>query len=209
MFVDITFLVGTGVCDYAAGNSAGHLANHDFLAARCAYYYSGMLILQTGFRKPCLVIVSILMFHPSHISVHRKPVGMYVHNRHENGNHPATVAEILVFLYFLINDNLSIGRSNHNVGGVSLKTAYGAAEKVQYPHINHCKNGCKRIKNDLWQADGVNKGTTQNKKQRATYECVVAFMVNVHFFYAFEFSHSVCLLLRNAIGFNNLQMYLI
>ena len=85
--------------------------------------------------------VTIFMLDRLDMSVNRKPVGMDIKQRHENGNHNPFVMEILVFLYFLKYYYLSVGWSNDQSFSVSVEEADGTPKEVDHNGIdNDCQS---------------------------------------------------------------------
>ena len=63
-------------------------------------------------------------------SVYRIPVGMYIGDVHENGNHQSAVMEIFVFIHLLNYHDTSVGRSHYGFFRISFEQSNRAAEKI-------------------------------------------------------------------------------
>ena len=97
-----------------------------------------MLVLLTGFRKPRLVVVAVLMLYQLHMTVDRKPVGMHVEEAHEYRYHDTALMEILVFIHFLYHHHLAVGRShNEVVGVVDIQKPLRTAEEIEHDEVKH------------------------------------------------------------------------
>jgi hypothetical protein len=99
-----------------------------------------MFVFLTGFREPGLMIVTVLMVHKLHTSVHRIPVGMYVEGTHKNTDHQSLIVEIGFFLYFLDDYDSAVCRSHHDILGITAKITDGTTIKINDNAIEESKN---------------------------------------------------------------------
>ena len=141
MFVNVALVIFVGITHNSSGHGTRHLSDEDVMSFRRFNDDSGTFIFQTGFGKPSLMEVTIFMLDRLDMAVNRKPVGMDIKQRHENGNHNPFVMEILVFLYFLKYYYLSVGWSNDQSFSVSVEEADGTPKEVDHNGIdNDCQS---------------------------------------------------------------------
>ena len=132
----------------------------------------GVLILLAGLRKPCLVVVAVLVVHAFHTPVDGKPVGVHVEKAHENGYHEARLVEILVFLHFFHHHHLAVGRGHHDfLNKVLVKITYRATEEIEQYAVYHSHHRYKTPKRYLGvktppQQDGDGNYNEKTEKKR-------------------------------------------
>ena len=90
-----------------------------------------MLILFACFRKPRLVVVSVLVVYELDFSVNREPVGMNIQRTHKYANHETLIVKILCFLSLLDNYNLAVSRSYNKFLRVAIKVTNRTAVEVE------------------------------------------------------------------------------
>ena len=132
MLVNIALFALLGIGDNTPGHGTCNLAYKDILTVRCGNHDIGMFVLFTGLRKPCLVVVAVLVVYEFDLSVHGEPVGMNVQWTHEDADHQTFVVEIFVFLSLFQHHNLTIGRSNHQFVCVTVEIADRTAVEIQH-----------------------------------------------------------------------------
>lgn len=73
---------------------------------------------------------SVVMVYVFYHSVYRIPVGMYIGDVHENGNHQSAVMEIFVFVHLLNYHDTSVGRSHYGFSVSPLNNRIGQRKKL-------------------------------------------------------------------------------
>src|SRR5574344_152338 len=136
MLINIALFTFLCISHYSAGNCTSYLAAKHLTAVSCLYQRISTLILLTGLRQPCLMIIAITMIYSQHLSFHRKPVGMYIEKTHKNGYHQSFLMKVLILFHFLYHHHFTISRSNHITGRVTIEVTDGATIKVKYNSIN-------------------------------------------------------------------------
>ena len=68
-------------------------------------------------------------------AVNRNPVGMYIDDVHEDGDHQTAVMEVFIFVYFLYYHDLAVGRSDDYSFRIAFEPAYGTSEEVDHNKI--------------------------------------------------------------------------
>ena len=143
MLVYVTFLSFLGIGDDTAGHGTSNLTAKDILALRCGDHHIGMLVLFACLGQPGFVEVAVEMFHEFHFPVNGEPVGMDVDKTHEYGNHQAAIMEVPVFIHFLYDHYLAVGRSYHHTFGIFLEFSYWATIEVEHYSPHRASNGNK------------------------------------------------------------------
>ena len=77
-------IAGLRICDDAPRYRSGHLAHEYFLTVQSAYHDCAALVIGARFRQIGRIEPARVMTHELDGAVDRKPVGMYVENRHEH-----------------------------------------------------------------------------------------------------------------------------
>ncbi len=85
--------------------------------------------------------VAIHMLYEFHLSVYREPVGMYVPEAHEDGNHQSLVIKVWRIIYFFYYHNLAIGRSYDELLSILyVQVADRAAIEIEHDAVNHTED---------------------------------------------------------------------
>ena len=166
MLIDVALFSLLGIGYDAAGYGTGNLPAQYIHALRGGDHRVGMLVLLARLRQPCLHELSVLVLHELHLAIHRKPVGMYVPEAHEDGNHQSPVVEVRCILHFLYHYDLAVGRSYHEFLGIfhvqesdraSVEVEHDTIyytedhkecpETVSYTHLNEAENRVVLLKN--------------------------------------------------------------
>ena len=126
--------------------------------------------------------VSVMVFHQPYGSVHRNPVGMYVGQAHEYGNHQSAVMEIFVFVHLFYHDDFTVGRSYDNVFRVPFETSDRASEEIDYDKVDDRAYGCRNIERELAFKSIVKAGVEQQQHPCTCDERVRSFPMYSDFF---------------------------
>ena len=78
------------------------------------------------------MVVAVEVFHQLHLTVDRKPVGMYVERTHEDGDHQSFVVKILMFLDILYHHDFTVGRCYYHMLGIAIKIADRTTVEVKH-----------------------------------------------------------------------------
>ena len=135
--------------------------------------------------------VAVVVAHLLDVALHRKPVGMNVGDRHENGDHQPAVMKILVFLHFLHHHYLAVSRRHHNVVRIAVKQADGAAEKVDHHRQQRARQHERGIPYGVCAQRHEEQTVEQHKRQAACRKGVRAFAVYSDSFESLDSRHGL------------------
>ena len=141
--------------------------------------------------------VAVLMADGLDIPVDGEPVGVDIEQRHEDGDHDALLAEVLILVHRLTDDHLAVGRGHDDTLCVAIEIADGTAEEIDQYRVDgeaqrqddecHDALACQVVKSSI---DQEQKHTTDEQRTRP----LVMEPDLIEFPYAFD---GVCLFMDN------------
>ena len=170
MLVDVAVFALFGVGDDAPSHCSGYLPTQYVDPVGSGNHHVCVLVFFACLGQPGLVEVAVEVLDELHAAINGEPVGVYVPQTHKDAHHDTAVVEVPVLVDLLDNDNLSVGRSNHNaLRIVGSEVAYRTSVEVGYYGIDGSEDSNE---NGKWylRVERIPENECQSHKQYASVE---------------------------------------
>ena len=126
------------------------------------------------------------MTHELHSPIYRKPVGMDIGETHENAYLDTPIVEIFVFINFLDDYDLAIGRCNYNfVGIIHFEIPYRTLVEIDSDGINCTEDQYKNPKWPLCIERKPYDCCNDDNRDKSEEKCIGSLTVYADLFYFF------------------------